>query len=103
MFRVGFGLDGSLMVTSRLQETLPSFARMHKAEPYATPRKLAQRYSSGAGGARAREIAMSATASTIQRKFSGPTDSRPASGAGFMKSMAYGTPSSTANSTVFRS
>src|SRR5581483_6973567 len=51
----------------------------------------------------ARSIAISATLSTIQRKFSGPTDSSPASGAGFMKSIAYGTPSSTANSTVLRS
>jgi hypothetical protein len=44
-----------------------------------------------------------ATVSTIQSKFACPTECGSASGAGFMKSIAYGTPSSTANSTVFRS
>src|SRR5579862_1772052 len=47
--------------------------------------------------------AISATAFTIQSKFSCPTDVISASGAGFKKSIAYGTPPSTANSTVFKS
>src|SRR3984885_10917534 len=47
--------------------------------------------------------AISATALTIQSKFSCPTDVISASGAGFRKSIAYGTPPSTANSTVFKS
>ena len=47
--------------------------------------------------------ARSATAVTIHSKLSWPTERSSASGAGFMKSIAYGTPSSTANSTVFRS
>ena len=47
--------------------------------------------------------AMSATAFTIQSKFSWPTEVISASGAGFKKSMAYGMPFSTANSTVLRS
>src|SRR5258708_16415353 len=47
--------------------------------------------------------AISATALTIHSKFSPPTDVTSASGAGFMKPIAYGTPSSTANSTVLRS
>src|SRR6266852_6010375 len=47
--------------------------------------------------------AIPATAFTIHSKFSRPTDVTSASGAGFMKSIAYGTPSSTANSTVLRS
>src|SRR6266576_4323390 len=47
--------------------------------------------------------AISATASTIQSKFSWPTEVISASGAGFRKSIAYGTPFSTANSTVLRS
>src|SRR3954469_15492801 len=48
-------------------------------------------------------IAISATAFTIQSKLSWPTDVTSASGAGFRKSIAYGTPPSTANSTVFKS
>ena len=48
-------------------------------------------------------MASSATASTIQWKLSSPTELMSASGAGFMKSMAYGMPSSQANSTVLRS
>src|SRR5437588_3403471 len=47
--------------------------------------------------------AISATAFTTHSKFSRPTEFTSASGAGFMKSMAYGTPASTANSTVFQS
>src|SRR5437667_5997422 len=47
--------------------------------------------------------AISATASITHSKFSRPTEVTSASGAGFMKSIAYGTPSSTANSTVFKS
>src|SRR5271166_954676 len=47
--------------------------------------------------------ASSATASTIQWKLSSPTELMSASGAGFMKSMAYGIPASQANSTVLRS
>ena len=48
----------------------------------------AQRRSSGAGGSWALATANRATASTIQAKFSTPTECGSASGAGFMKSMA---------------
>src|SRR5690606_27982626 len=41
--------------------------------------------------------------STIQLWLYSPTEASSASGAGFMKSMAYGMPSLIANSTVFRS
>ena len=47
--------------------------------------------------------ALGAIARTIHSKFSWPTEWRSASGAAFMKSIAYGTPSRTANSAVFRS
>src|ERR1035438_8124342 len=52
------------------------------------PRKACQRSSSRCGAWRALAMARSATSFTIQSKFAWPTDSRPASGAGFMKSMA---------------
>src|SRR5690348_5351967 len=57
----------------------------HRSPPR---RKPSQRMSGGVGGVRARATAISATAFTTHWKFSGPTDSSPASGAGFMKSMA---------------
>src|SRR6202166_2562264 len=67
-------------------------------------RKLAQRISrAGSSPVTAIFTAISATAFTIQSKFSCPTDVISASGAGFRKSIAYGTPPSTANSTVFES
>src|SRR5262249_42961322 len=66
-------------------------------------RNWLHRIGAGWGGASAFFTAIPATASTIHLKLSGPTDLSSASGAGFMKSMAYGTPSSTANSTVLRS
>src|SRR5271155_4277362 len=67
-------------------------------------RKLAQRNSrAGSSPVCAILTAISATAFTIQLKFSWPTDVISASGAGFRKSIAYGTPPSTANSTVLRS
>src|ERR1017187_8657418 len=68
------------------------------------PRKALQRYSDTLPVCSlALWTANSATASTIQWKFSSPTELMSASGAGFMKSMAYGIPSSQANSTVLRS
>src|SRR5664279_3198299 len=68
------------------------------------PRKALQRYSDTLPVCSlALRTASSATASTIQWKLSSPTELMSASGAGFMKSMAYGMPSSQANSTVLRS
>src|SRR5438132_570475 len=48
-------------------------------------------------------ISTSAMLFTTHSKFASPTELRSASGAQFMKSMAYGTPSRTASSTVFMS
>src|SRR5205814_2821985 len=52
---------------------------------------------------RALRIAISDTASTTHSKFAWPTLAASASGAGLQKSMATGTPSRIANSTVFKS
>jgi len=46
---------------------------------------------------------MFAAASTTHSKFSTPTEFTSASGAGLQKSIASGTPSRTANSTVLKS
>src|SRR6202044_1705879 len=69
------------------------------------PAKNDAQHNSRAGSSPVTAIltAISATAFTIQSKFSCPTDVISASGAGFRKSIAYGTPRSTANSTVFKS
>src|SRR5581483_178754 len=70
-----------------------------------TPDKNADHRNSFAGSSSLNAFftASSATAFTTHSKFSRPTEFTSASGAGFMKSIAYGTPPSTANSTVFRS
>src|SRR3954453_5818901 len=52
---------------------------------------------------RALRIAISETASTTHSKLAWPTDAASASGAGLQKSIASGTPSRIANSTVLRS
>src|SRR6185503_1967033 len=54
-------------------------------------------------GFSARSMRSSATDLSTQSKFSRPTEKRSQSGAGFMKSIAYGIPSRTANSIVFMS
>ena len=61
------------------RSTCPSAPAAQKLRPVQLRRE---------GCSSARSIAMSATASTTHLKFSWPTDSSPASGAGFMKSMA---------------
>ena len=48
-------------------------------------------------------MAMSAMCFTVQSKKGRVSELMSMSGAGFMKSMAYGTPSRTANSTLFMS
>src|SRR2546425_720087 len=71
---------------------------------FGPPKNDAQRISSyGFSSLKAFFTAISATALITHSKFCCPTEVTSASGAGFMKSMAYGTPSSTANSTVFKS
>src|SRR5439155_9997827 len=52
---------------------------------------------------RALRMAISEMASTTHSKFASPIHAASQSGAGLQKSMATGTPSRTANSTVFRS
>src|SRR5205823_214626 len=52
---------------------------------------------------RALRMAISETASTTHSKFAWPIHAASQSGAGLQKSIATGTPSRTANSTVFRS
>src|SRR5581483_7448768 len=77
----------------------------HPPGPVPLPSRNVDHFSSfgGAPAIFAFSTARFATFSTIQSKFFCPTECTSASGAGFMKSIAYGTPSSTANSTVFKS